>query len=194
MLIATTEPELFLYRFQKQLGRSVFIESEPAKFLEVIETKPVELIFADFKALGEKWTGLRLLNHVRKAQSLAHVDFWMMADTWHQHNQEWVIEKGGKGHVKRSADSLAVHILSEVEAPRLEETKEMMAVDAVFSDFAGPIQQVLVDEARNSFRLGMIAPKIESYMAELASKLAMPQRRSEFLEAATAALQLKKKQ
>lgn len=182
-LIATTDPDLFRPRFAEQLDQSVFVVDNGPDALSVLENNPIQLFFADFRQLNDRWTGQRFLKHVQSKPEYAGIDFYLMAEVWHAHQEQWNAKCGARGSIKRSPDVLAQHILGESAKPRPGFAKELGAVDAIFGKLAGPMRGIHIEDAREALELGQIEPTIDGYIAELATKLATEDRRKQFLAA-----------
>lgn len=191
-IIATTNPALFSRRFDEQLGKTVFVVDNGPDAIAALEKNHIDLFFADFRQLEDRWTGQRFLKYVRGNPQYAQVAFWLMAEEWHPHQEQWNVKCGAMGFVKRHPDVLAKHILGESAKPKTNHlAKELDEIDTLFGKFAGPMRGIHIEDAREAIDLGQIEPSSEAYIAELATKLATDDRRKQF-QAAIAAASKKK--
>ena len=187
-LIVTTDPLAFEERFAEQLNRSVFVCDNSEDALAVLALKRVDVFFADFRQLNDKWTGQRFLRHVRMDPQYAHTAFYLMANSWFEQQEQWAVKCGAMGFVQRSPDALAHHILVREVLADAVEPAGLHIIDAVFGAFAGPMRRILIEETRAAFIQAQIERTVESYMANLSLRLANDERRKEFVEAARKAL------
>lgn len=191
-IIATTNPTLFSRRFDDQLGKTVFVVDNGPDAISCLEKNHIDLFFADFRQLEDRWTGQRFLKYVRANEKYARTAFWLMAEEWHPHQEQWTVKCGALGFVKRHPDILAKHILGETPKPKKNNlTKELDAIDVIFGKLAGPMRLIHIEDAREAIDLGQIEPSIESYVAELTTKLATDDRRKQFQSAVTTAAKKK---
>lgn len=180
-IIATTEPEPFLRRFDAQINKTVFIADNGPDAVAALEGHHIDLFFADYRQLNDNWTGQRFLRLVRLNDAYAHIQFFLMAETWHPHQEQWGVKCGAKGFVKRSPDTLAKHILGAPPTPPFSHLESALAkVDAVFAKFAGPMRTIHIEDAREALTLGQIEPSLDSYIADLTVRLATEDRRRQF--------------
>lgn len=183
-IITTTEPELFRHYFAQQLDRTVFVFDNGDQALAQLAKSRPDFFFADFRALDDKWTGQRFLKFVRSNADLNAVRFHLMAKSWFDHQEQWVIKCGAVGFVSRDPGILAKFIvpLGDKHADAIE-PPELDVIDEVFGRFAGPMRQIIIDDTRTKYRDGAIEPSTESYIAELSVQLSVPERRAHFLSA-----------
>ena len=187
-IIATTEPLAFEERFARQLNRSVFVCDNSEDALAVFASKTVDVFFAEFRQLNDKWTGQRFLRHIRQDPQYANTAFYLMANSWFEGQEQWAVRCGAMGFVKRSPDALAPYILGRDVAAKSPDPAGLDTIDAVFGAFAGPMRRILIEETRTAFTQGLMERTLESYIADLSMRLANNDRRKEFVEAAKAAL------
>lgn len=192
-IITTTEPEPFRAYFAEQLGTSVFVFDNGEAALAQLAKAPPDFFFADFRSLDDKWTGQRFLKFVRANSDLDSVEFHLIAKSWFDHQEQWVVKCGAKGFLSRDPAALAKYIKPiGVEEPGPTDPPELDAIDEVFGKFAGPMRQIVIEDTRTKFRDGTIEPSVESYIAELSVQLAVPERRTQFLSAVTTSAAKKK--
>ena len=187
-IIATTEPALFKRRFAFEFERSVFVVDNGEDVKRMLGSMDIRFVFADFRQLADRWTGQRFLKHIRSTAALSHVAVYLMADRWEPHQEEWVRRCGAAGYVRRSPQALAKLIAGERPPWPAGFADEMALVEQIFGRYAGPMKEFDIDDARESLGLGIIEPVATAYVLELASKLALDERKTRFQAAAATAL------
>ena len=128
------------------------------------------------------------MRYVREHAEFKNLKVWLMAENWHQHQEQWALKCGAAGMVQRTPEAVADLIMGmngHASAARQILEQDLIHIDQVFGRFAGPMRQVHIEAARGALKLGSIKPVREAYVQELASKFTLPDRRVAFLNAVT---------
>lgn len=117
-VVVTTMPELLAPQVAAGLGDGVLVLPEAYDALEVLndEQGGVCSLLVDVGPVGARWTGLRLLKHIRADRRLDALAFWLLAARPDDGLlRQWVGAAGAAGIAKRSARGVARAIDATLE-------------------------------------------------------------------------------
>ena len=185
-IIVTTTPDVFSAYFAGQQAHPVLVTDNSQTALAALGQGRCSHFFADYRSLEDKWTGQHFLRYMREHSEFRTLKVWLMAEQWHQHQEQWAIKCGAVGMVLRTPEAVADLIAGmngHAQGARRLLEAELTDIDEIFGRFAGPMRQVHIEAVRGALRMGSIQPVREAYVQELASKFTLPDRRIAFLNA-----------
>lgn len=188
-IIVTTEPQIFEQLSARNEPEPVLVFDNAAEAFTALEQHKCKRFFADFRSLNDKWTGQRFLRHIKHSPGGDAVEFWLLANDWHTHQEQWVMQNGAAGFVPRDPASVATKIggtkpeQKNVAIPK-SITESIARAEELFGAFAGPMAQIHIQASRQALATGEISPTTDAYTADLAHRLAMTPMRNEFLSRA----------
>lgn len=180
-IIATTEPQLFIAALGKMHGQSVHVYSRAEPAIAAARSDGCDRFYADFRQLDDGWSGQRLLRFVRKEHP--KVEFWLMAEQWLPHQEEWAIKCGAAGMTRRSPHLIATELRSDKPQVPAALQRQLSEIDSVFGRFAGPMRAIHVESARTALTQGQLEANREAYIEFLAACFSFEERRNAFLAA-----------
>lgn len=188
-IIVTTEPQLFEELSGAAEPEPVLVFDNAAEAFTALEKHKCKRFFADFRSLNDKWTGQRFLRHIKQSPGGEAVEFWLLANDWHTHQEQWVVQNGAAGFVARDTASVATKIGGPKPAQKTAVipksiTESIVRTETMFATFAGPFAQIHIQASREALSAGEIAPTTDAYTADLASRLTVKSMRDEFLSRA----------
>jgi hypothetical protein len=179
-IIITTQPSLFTPRFAQEISTSVLILDSSDAVFSSLKTVDCGAIFADYRQLNDRWTGQKFLRYVRDHHEYDPIDFWLMADHWHDSQHDWALKCGAAGMIRRTPEAVAVRIL---HAPPSFEN-ELLEVDYNFERFSdSDVAPLHIQAARAALHSGLIENNKSAYIQELSSRISGWDRRHGFVDA-----------
>jgi hypothetical protein len=178
-MIITTQPSLFTPRFAQEIGFTVLILDSSEAVFSNLKTQNCGAIFADYRQLNDHWTGQKFLRYVRDHHEYDSIDFWLMAEHWHESQHDWALKCGAAGMIRRTPDAVAVRIL---HAPPSFEN-ELLEVDYNFERFSdSDVAPLHIQAARAALHSGLIENNKTAYIQELSSRISGWDRRNGFVD------------
>jgi hypothetical protein len=179
-IIITTQPSLFTPRFAQEISTSVLIHDTSEAVFSSLKTVECGAIFADYRQLNDHWTGQKFLRYVRDHHEYDPIDFWLMAEHWHESQHDWALKCGAAGMIRRTPEAVAVRIL---HAPPSFEN-ELLEVDYNFERFSdSDVAPLHIQAARAALHSGLIENNKSAYISELSSRISGWDRRNGFVDA-----------
>jgi hypothetical protein len=178
-MIITTQPSLFASRFALETESSVLIHDSSEAVFSSLKTMNCGAIFADYRQLNDHWTGQKFLRYVRDHHEYDSIDFWLMAEHWHESQHDWALKCGAAGMIRRTPEAVAVRIL---HAPPSFEN-ELLEVDYNFERFSdSDVAPLHIQAARAALHSGLIENNKSAYIRELSSRISGWDRRNGFVD------------
>ncbi len=179
-MIITTQPSLFTPRFVNEIGGSVLIHDSSEAVFSSLKTVDCGAIFADYRQLSDHWTGQKFLRYIRDHHEYDPIDFWLMAEHWHESQHDWALKCGAAGMIRRTPEAVAVRIL---HAPPSFEN-ELLEIDYNFERFSdSDVAPLHIQAARAALHSGLIENTKTAYIQELSSRISGWDRRNGFVDA-----------
>jgi CheY-like chemotaxis protein len=192
LVIATTQPGLWLPHFVEQLGNTVFVEDTAEATLRTLAEHRGGLLMADYRALKDGWTGPRLARELAQRPDLKDVPVWLLAEHWTTQDEQLAAQCGAQGLLPRTLQSVrdkafgpqpgaqALPPPSSTLSAADETWKH--AVDRMFRGFVGPMGALMI---KQTFQRQLAEERWsrERYADALANCVLNPSRRAEFLQA-----------
>jgi hypothetical protein len=107
-LVVTLAPELLTGEAALAMGERVTVAGGADQALEFLlnHVGDVRVVVADLGELGDRWTGMRLLKHLRGRSGFEEAAVWLMASRWDAMLLQWATGAGAAGLTKRSLRGL----------------------------------------------------------------------------------------
>ncbi len=165
-------------------AKRVHLTSDGAEALARLRLGDVALACLDFTALGDRWTGRRLLQMLAHEKRLGATRVYMLGQDWSPTLEQGLIQLGACGFVRRTV----ADVLPLLQAQPRDLSVGLACVDEVFGRFAGPMRDIHLEQARAVWEQSLPPRRLGVYVATLAASLSRPERRDQFIKAAQAML------
>jgi hypothetical protein len=185
LVIASTQPELWLPHFVDQVGNTVFVEDQADAVLRILGEHPTGTLMADYRALKDGWTGPRLTSEVRRRPDWQGVAVWLLADRWTPEDEQLATQSGAQGMLARTVSSVQAKAFGSPLAPSAPievDAAWKQSVDWMFRRFVGPMGAFMIKQCTERMQSGQHWSR-QAYADALASCVLNPARRAEFLQA-----------
>lgn len=195
-VVVTSASEIFTGAMRRSFGSAVLVCDNRAEALAALRTHACTRLFVDLAEFGPvdsgRWTGFRLLRHVRDSADLVGVAVWLMTAERSYSHTDWVIGLGAAGVVARSAAEVTRRIRDgqeQAESPSVQGTvsPDLRRVEQVFRRLAPDGGHVTVMLMRRAAAEGRVGSSAVEYAQALAASLTVEDVRNAILREAGAA-------